>query len=465
MAESEPNAHNAANSDNNVPTASGIADEKVSVVPTGGELLRDGRIIELIRDGQSNRLLLLLSDGNSQTIEPSIKIGDRTFVPPELSLSLSSALTLPSKCESYGNTKQLFESIRDLFLSQGAPEDAALVATHFVFSTWFLEILPAAPCLVIVGARPEALHLLQILESLCRHAIMVGDFNWAALSSLPMVLKPTILIDGEGLKPPALRLLSASNNRSANFLRKGELINFFAAKAIYRGEIVEDQILDDTSLPIILLPTRGKFPMLDQKNQTEIADKFQGRLLGYRLDSMARVRDSRFELPGLNSALRIVSRIFGVCIDGAPGIQAGLDPLLRKYDENGGTDRWFDLRCVAIESLLHHCHQNHESRLHIGTIANTTVLILKGRGQPEQLEPKEIGRVLRSLGFTPKRDSQGFAICLTDGVRRRVHQLARDYRVVALLEGAARCKNCAEFVSGDVGPDWPESRADPGTGK
>jgi hypothetical protein len=71
----------------------------------------------------------------------------------------------PESC-GHKSTIGLFTAIRDVFRFRGLAEGPALLATHFVFSTWFADCLPLAPCLLITGPRPEGRLLLDLLESL-----------------------------------------------------------------------------------------------------------------------------------------------------------------------------------------------------------------------------------------------------------------------------------------------------------
>jgi hypothetical protein len=61
--------------------------------------------------------------------------------------------------------------------------------------------------------------------------------------------------------------------------------------------------------------------------------------------------------------------------------------------------------------------------------------------------PKQLGHVLRTLRFIPKRDSKGYAIGFTDEVRRQVHDLARRFDLAAMQEPFAQCEYCAEIFA------------------
>ncbi len=430
-------------------TPDAVTTDRRSPIETTGEVFSNGQSIELVLDAETGRPTLLFSDGEKCTVLPRVEYLGRVYVPADLSPSILRAVTWPTKCIDYGSTNKLFAAVQEMFTNHAFADEVALPTTHVVFSSWFPECLPAAPCLSITGPRPEATLLLQLLDCLVRHALPLAEVSRAALCSLPMDLHPTLLIDHEHLSRSTRRLLSASNNRNAYIPRKGSLVNIYCAKAIYRGDVLGDGLFGDAALQINLAPSRGKSPILDAKAQQEIASELQPQLLAYRLKNLAKVRASEFDLPGFASPIRILARVLGACIADAPELQAGLLPLLEEYEERIRGERWVDLRCIVIEALLSHCHTGQKDRVHVGEIAARTGTILKGRGETPARDPelfKLVGGILRELGFSPKRESKGYAMRLTDSVRRRIHQLARDHDVAAVQEGVALCPHCAEIL-------------------
>ena len=261
-----------------------------------------------------------------------------------------------------------------------------------------------------------------------------------------MDLQLTILFDLDHVSRSVRRLLSASNDRDAHILWKGALVNIYCSKVIYCGNTIGNCPFGDAVLQINLTPSRGPQPILDAKSRQGIVEHLQAKLLAYRQKNIEKVRASRFDLPQFNSTMRILARVLGACLVDAPELQAGLEPVLRRYEEHTQEERWLDARCVAIESMLFHCHTDKESeKLYVGKITTTASSILQGRGLISPFEPKAMGAILRSLGIFPKRDSQGYSVRLTDSTRRFIHRLARDFDVAAVQLGAARCPHCYEI--------------------
>src|SRR5438552_716103 len=49
------------------------------------------------------------------------------------------------------------------------PDDSSALLSYFVFTTWFLDLLPTAPCVSVIGtAFSEIAQLFRVLHCLCR---------------------------------------------------------------------------------------------------------------------------------------------------------------------------------------------------------------------------------------------------------------------------------------------------------
>lgn len=139
-------------------------------------------------------------------------------------------------------------------------------------------------------------------------------------------------------------------------------------------------------------------------------------------------------MPALGSELRVLARVLGSAIVDAPELGATLVTILQEYQEEIRAGDSINEQYVVIEAMLDHSHSEQRAQpLYVGQLADISNKILKDRGSREKLEPKALGWILRnSLGFTPKRNGKGFAIRLTEDVRRRIHQLAREFQVSAM---------------------------------
>jgi hypothetical protein len=352
-------------------------------------------------------------------------------------------------CGQVESTVELFKAVCETLTDRDLPEKVALLTTYFCFSAWFPDCLPVAPCLLITAPRPEARFLLEFLACLVCHPLLLGRVTPEGLLSLPMDPRPTLLIDHERVSSSTWNLLRASNYPDTYVPSRGGLRNIYCAKAIYRGSEAADDNLDDSALRINLPPSRGRFPVLDAKDKRAIAEELQPKMLAYRHRNFAAVRDSHFDLPEFSSGIRILARVLGAPIIGAPELQADLAPLLREYYDETQVAQWLNPRCVLIEAALYYCHGGNGKTVYVGQVTRAANAILKGRGETIQLEAKQVGGILRRLGLIPNRNKRGFAIQLNDTACRHIHQLANSFDVTG--EAALTCPHCAGRVAGEKG--------------
>jgi len=414
---------------------------------TAGELFPDGSCLDLILRSKSDQLELVYVCGKKTSIDAKFKVQGVIYVPAQIDPSFLRATLLPADLKANKSTGDLFTAIRDLFTQHGFSDDVSLLATHFVFATWFPELLAIAPCLVIGGPRSEALLLLDLLGSVVRRPLHFGDLERTILTCLPYELQPTLLLRHQSSRPRAKELLAISSRRGCQLARGTNVVNAFHSKAIYCGTALTNDDLGGGAIRVQLAPIRGPLPVLSPEDQLRIAKEFQPKLLAYRAGSHLAVSRSTFDLPELSSEIRILARTLGACVVGAPEIQADLKRILESHDAEARAEHWCDVRCVAIEALLAFCHTRPDAKVYVAEITAAIEEIQKNSGETGALEARQIGEILRSLGIHSKRDRQGFSIVLTERMRRQVHDLARDFEVAPLEEGGASCSLCAELLA------------------
>ena len=173
----------------------------------------------------------------------------------------------PQEVRDFGSTGALFAAIKESIVNCGLSEHAAQVAVYFLLSSWFVEILPAAPFLLISGPRAEASLLLALLSCLVRHPLPLVEISAASLRTLPTSLSPTLLIDDELMPDPLFRLLSVSSNRNANLVMKDGVMNAYGAKALYCGPLERDDSFGDAAMHINLLPSERMLSILTPKDR------------------------------------------------------------------------------------------------------------------------------------------------------------------------------------------------------
>ena len=217
----------------------------------------------------------------------------------------------------------------------------------------------------------------------------------------------------------------------------------FAAKAVYCQDSAYDPMIDDGAFQVRLVSFREGLANHSIDNQG-VAQDLQSKFLAYRCRHILVVRDAQIDLTKFPPGTRILARVLGSPIVGAPALEIGLARLLEHYKETNQISKWTDLRCVVAEALLHHVHKESGARVHVGEITETAMGILRGRGDSTQHEPREIGTVLRNFGLIAKRDGKGYAISLDSDA---MHQLAHGLGLLAERKGATQCTKCMELLN------------------
>jgi hypothetical protein len=427
-----------------------IFNEKTTeeVYETGGKVFPNGRCIELFRD-ENGRLGFY--DSSDNTFRQRVEYQGQAYVPPVIHPSLSEILRVPTGLTvARHSTANNFTKICALFTERGISDQAAKGLTYWALSTWFAELFPLAPCLILTGSRPEASLVLQLLSCIVRHGLPLADINMSGFRFLPMHIQPTLLISH--LSPATLKVLFVSNCPGVYLPTKDGFADLYCAKAIYAGNHLLDADFG-SAFRVHLASSHGKLPVIGDLEQQKLAADLQPRLADYRIMHASRVRDSDFDMPALGSELRMLARVLGSAIADAPELRVELVDLLQQYQDDIAAGNAFNEESITVEALLSQSHshsEQYDQLVYVGQLADTSNRILKDRGSREKLEPKALGWILRnSLGFNPKRNGKGFAIKLTEDVRSRIHQLAREFHVSAVNETATGCSQCAEILTSD----------------
>lgn len=75
-------------------------------------------------------------------------------------------------------------------------EESRHLLAFFILGTWFIDRLPIAPYLALIGrARSGKTTTLRTLNLLCRRSLLTADISSSAFYSACESLTPTLLID------------------------------------------------------------------------------------------------------------------------------------------------------------------------------------------------------------------------------------------------------------------------------
>lgn len=413
----------------NNPTASN------KVIPTGGEILDDGTILELVEDlSEPGGLALIKYDGRRLVTSPRIVHRGETYRPLPLDPSVRCALRLPSGCAPSGSTTQLFARLLAVFENFTDLVDHArksLVA--FLFAVWIADLLPVPVTLFLWAPDPVAgARVLSILSSLCRLALPLSGADARDLTAVPENLPATLLLFLPASSRRSLESLAALGWRGFRTCRRGRLVEIVAAKAI----------ASTTPFPagtalgpafVIHVPTTGHpLSPLDKKTLDSLAKDLLPELPRYDAVVGRSAPTSSANSPGsLLSA-------FEVCFGDVPALNETLSPLI-EAGQNGNETDSIDLRVPLLEVLRGRCHEPGRDRLYVGEIAldlNAKIIASGGK----EITDRMVGGLLRSLGMvTRKLDRHGRGLTLDGPTRLQIHRLAQEYNAAKAFAGCLEC--------------------------
>jgi len=413
------------------------------LIPTTCEVLANGTVLDLVRDEGSGQVGFLARDGDRYRVVGRVEYDDKTFVPVSADPTVWAALRLPTGVASYASTRELFDEIRKLLAKYcDLPEESILQIVYFIFGTWLADRVPIAPFLSIVApaSAPRGI-LLQLLSLLCRRSLLLTAENPAGLWTLPMYLRPTLLLDTAELNIPVQKFLRASSTQGIHFPRGGRALDLYCAKAVCAPEPLHDPLLAGLALQISLLPTRRELPALSADASHQIAEEFQAKFLMYRTKAHPLVRLPSFDLAGLTAPTQSLARSVAACIVDDDKLQAGLVPLLQQQDQKFQTERKAGLESVILEALLSCCHEAGRSAVRAAELAEITNTVLARRGEILRISPETVGHRLKSLGFrTEPIGSGGKGLWLLSDVCAAIHRIAHEYGVQQNpKDGCAHC--------------------------
>jgi hypothetical protein len=107
--------------------------------------------------------------------------------------------------------------------------------------TWVVEFSELPISLALVGPpSPERRQLFRVLRCLSRRALLLGEASLAGVSSLPMEIAPTLLIERCERSSQFRKFLEATSSRDAQILSKGRILNACCAKFLCIEEPLSD---------------------------------------------------------------------------------------------------------------------------------------------------------------------------------------------------------------------------------
>jgi hypothetical protein len=411
-------------------------------IHTLSALLPGGSVLEAVRPDDSVGLKLLVQKGRSRTLVDKVVLDGVTYCPPELHSDWFSACRFARGARRVKPIADLFSDLVRLFThTLGQTEETAAILVFFVLSTWFAEVLPLAPLLLLIDNGDYTVEVVRrCLQALCRRSLELADFSRATLLQLPAGLTGTLFLEQPGIAAQGLRLLHMTCRPGAHFISAGRPQPFAAAKVIRCGpdpgelsELVEGALIVQ---PAAAAP--GPAANLDVE---PIAAEFQPQLLAYRLANLLCVRHSGFVAGSLDCSLQELGRSLGMCLEGCSELQEKMLASLQGRDREVRGERSSQAPAVVLEALLAAIHVG-ASEVRVAQICLDANTIFKQRGERTVLEARKVGGILSGLGLaTESLDRLGRGLRLSKALQQKAHELARAHATRTPLDRPG-CEFC-----------------------
>lgn len=422
--------------------------------------LEDGSLAELIEDASNpgQTRFAMYKEGEVRYVD---HLEDRAqlLTPLPRRSEILKRLRLPRGVQPYESAAALRHRLERLIRQCVALHDTYVtVLAHFVISTWLVDRLPVAPYISVVGLPQSGkTTLLEVLSLVCRRPLLTADITSAAFCEVCARLRPTLLIDEAATHrgSRALRhFLRMGTTRDVVAIHGNRTFHVYGAKVICWLEPPDDPALN--SRCILISMTEKNDPNLVKATDRVIEDEaaeLQMQLLQFRFDLY-----NKLQTPSLSGAdtLRPRTRDLLMCL-AAPFAEdtqrcESLVNFFRIHDQLAN-EPLSAAQNAVLAALFCLIHQRSDSGVAFVLDLTATVnQFLYVAGEQLRLEPRKVGAILTSLGFTRReRTNKGWTVWLSRSDQERVHQLVKAYGIDRLCRldlpiSPEQCPMCEQEV-------------------
>lgn len=254
--------------------------------------LTDGSLIELIEDPENpNRTLFAISKKGRVRFTERIIRRDEVLVPvPRTDPGLAD-VKLPRGVSGYGSlTRLAYTVMKFIDTVVDVPDTYTFLLTSFVLYTWLADRLPTAVYLSIVGLPQSGkTALLQLLNLLCRRALLVNQISLAAVHRAYRTSSVTLLVDEIEWQSSAASQLRqswrAGTTSSSRAVHLGQSATSFGPKVLCSLEPSPDAALRSRCIEIAMTETSNrKLSKPSDPRVIGIADVLRAKLLKFRFN-------------------------------------------------------------------------------------------------------------------------------------------------------------------------------------
>jgi len=413
--------------------------------------LEDGSLLETVEDpDDSSKSLLAVYKNGEVRFERRLPAGDRVLVPIPRDRHIIKHVRLPRGINLCSSARSLFREIQSIISRcLDLDVDSKRLLAHFVLSTWFIDQLPVAPYVALVGLpRSGKSTALSVLRLLCRRALLTADITSAAFYRVCDRFMPTLLIDETntaGANRSLFHLLRTGTTRDVIAMRKEESFRTFGAKAISWTELPNDPALNSRCILIPLHETdRIDLEKPSDPGILSAADGLQQQLLRFRFERYRALNLQK--LPGdeqLRSRGRDLYKALALPVaeDGA-ACNFLIESL--KMQQKSNREPLSPRQAAVLQVLFYFVHRRTlKGTCAVAELATFVNSLLRASRERFRMNPREVGAALSSLGLINReRTRTGWRLWLDEKARKRIHELGTTYGFDSALRYEERLKGC-----------------------
>jgi hypothetical protein len=433
------------------------------IIETDFAELEDGSLVEMIEDPEkSSRTLLAIFKAGEVRYAQRHKSAGQVLVPIPREREIVRHVRLPRGARPYESVASLLREIDAIFsCCLDLEEKYRFLLASFVLSTWFIERLPVAPYIALVGLPCSGKStVLRLLRLLCRRSLLTADITSAALYRVCDRLTPTLLIDETGTagkRKDLFHLLRAGTSRDVIALRRDQSFSAFGAKVVSWTELPNSAALNSRCIVVPVHETkRTDLKRLTDTGILEAAADLQKQFLQYRFEKYRYL-----SLPRIPGDERLHSRARDLYEALALPMGENREACQRLVDcfavqQYFNREPLYPTYSAVLTFLNYRIHTYRSSLpsgpLRIGQLTDSVNSFLQWEGERFRLSPKQVGAALTALGMlNRKRTSMGWEILIDRQDEKRIHELMEFYgkehpeRQQISMESRRDCEFCTNL--------------------